>query len=158
MTERARKRLADVIAGRVRPTGGTVGAAARDRAGRFAAATSTGGIAGKRAGRVGDSPIAGAGTWADRHSALSATGDGEAIVRVALTRTIAMHVATGRELRDAIAIALRELRAITGGSAGVIGVDHTGVIGLQLSATMPIASIVRADVTHTIDSMGEQIV
>jgi len=162
VTERARKRLADVIAGRVRPTGGTVGAVARDRTGRFAAATSTGGIAGKRAGRVGDSPIAGAGTWADRACALSATGDGEAIVRVALTRTIAMHVAAGRDLRDAIAIALRELATITSASAGVIGVDANGVIGLQLSATMPIASIVRGGVRdhgalRAGDSMGEQI-
>jgi beta-aspartyl-peptidase (threonine type) len=157
VTERARKRLADVLAGRVRSTGGTVGAVARDRAGRFASATSTGGIAGKRSGRVGDSPIAGAGTWADARSALSATGDGEAILRTALTRTIAMCVANGDDLRDAIAESLRELRAMTSGSAGVIGVDDRGVVALQLSATMPIASIVRGDTVVAVDHMGEQI-
>lgn len=157
VTERAKKRLADVIAGRARSTGGTVGAVARDRAGRFAAATSTGGIAGKRAGRIGDSPLAGAGTWAGSRTALSATGDGEAIVRVALSRTIAMRNAAGADLRDAIAASLRELRAITGGSAGVIGVTEHGVVALQLSATMPIASIVRGDTIAAGDSMGEQI-
>ncbi len=157
VTERARKRLADVLAGRSRPTGGTVGAVARDRTGRFAAATSTGGIAGKRIGRVGDSPIPGAGTWADAHCALSATGDGEAILRVALTRTIAMRIASGSELREAFASSLYELRAVTGGSAGVIGVDAHGVLALQLSATMPVAAIVRGDTVVARDDMGEQI-
>jgi beta-aspartyl-peptidase (threonine type) len=157
VTERARARLADVIAGRSRSTGGTVGAVARDRAGRFAAATSTGGIAGKRSGRIGDSPIAGAGTWADGRCALSATGDGEAIMRVALSRDIAMRIAAGLDLRRAIAEALRDLRSITGGSAGVIGVDSRGVCGLQLSKTMSIASIERGDPIAAADSMGEQL-
>jgi beta-aspartyl-peptidase (threonine type) len=165
VTERARKRLADTLARRAQPelgdggsrSGGTVGAVARDRAGRFAAATSTGGIVAKRAGRVGDSPIPGAGTWADAHCAVSATGDGEAILRVALSRGIATRVAAGSLLRDAIVAGLHELRAITGGSAGVIAVDAHGVLGLQLSATMPVASIVRGDAIHVADSMGEQI-
>jgi L-asparaginase / beta-aspartyl-peptidase len=143
ITDRARQRLAEK---------GTVGAVARDRDGRFAAATSTGGIVGKRRGRVGDSPIPGAGTWADDRVALSATGDGEAILRVALTRTISLH---GGELRAAITDSLRELARITGGSAGVIGVDHHGVIGLQLSATMPIAWADRHG--EVIDSMGYQL-
>ena len=135
--------------------GGTVGAVARDRDGRFAAATSTGGISGKRAGRVGDSPIVGAGTWADRECALSATGDGEAIVRVALTRSIALRIAAGIPFRRAIDDGLRELVAITAGSAGVIGVCHYGVIGLQLSETMPSASIVDGVAA---DSMGVPLV
>ena len=62
---------------------GTVGAVARDVDGRLAAATSTGGTMGQRRGRVGDSPLIGAGTWADDDSvAVSCTGDGEAIIRV----------------------------------------------------------------------------
>lgn len=154
VTERMRVRLANALAA---TSGGTVGAVARDRAGRFAAATSTGGIVGKRAGRVGDSPIAGAGTWADARCAVSATGDGEAIVRVALSRGIAARIAAGVDVRTAIGEGLRELRAITAGSAGVIAVDDLGVIGLQLSATMPIASIVRGDAIAAHDSMGEQI-
>lgn len=140
VTERARARL-DALKG-------TVGAVARDRDGRFAAATSTGGIAGKRAGRVGDSPIPGAGTWADAHCAISATGDGEAILRVALSRSIAARVAAGTLLETAVRESLHELARITGGSAGVIAVDATGVIGLQLSPTMPVAAIahgVRSD-------------
>jgi beta-aspartyl-peptidase (threonine type) len=143
ITDRARQRLAEK---------GTVGAVARDRDGRFAAATSTGGIVGKRRGRVGDSPIPGAGTWADDRVALSATGDGEAILRVALTRMISLHRG---ELRTAITDSLRELARITGGSAGVIGVDHHGVIGVQLSTTMPIAWTDRPG--EVIDSMGYQL-
>jgi len=131
-----------------------VGAVARDRDGRFAAATSTGGISGKRAGRVGDSPIAGAGTWADSASGVSATGDGEAIVRVALSRSISFRVAAGVPLRDAIADSLRELERIAGGSAGVIAIDASGALGLQLSETMPIASVVDG---VAVDSMGEQL-
>jgi L-asparaginase / beta-aspartyl-peptidase len=154
ITDRARERLAKALSEK---SGGTVGAVARDRAGRFAAATSTGGIAGKRAGRVGDSPIPGAGTWADTRCAISATGDGEAILRVALSRTISIRVASGSALRDAVIESLRELHAITSGSAGVIGVDQHGVIALQLSSTMPIAFVVRGDSITSDDSMGEQI-
>ncbi|HUS30105.1 MAG TPA: isoaspartyl peptidase/L-asparaginase [Kofleriaceae bacterium] len=160
VTERARERLAAFLEGRAKETsGGTVGAVARDQRGRFAAATSTGGIVGKRTGRVGDSPIPGAGTWADTRCALSATGDGEAILRVALTRSIALRCElTGASLRDATIESLLELARITGLSAGVIGVDARGVIGLQLTATMPIASIIRGDSTGTTaDSMGEQV-
>lgn len=127
---------------------GTVGAVARDAAGRFASATSTGGISGKRVGRVGDTPIPGAGTWADRRVAISATGDGEAILRVLLSRDAATRVAAGTPLHDAAIAALRELYAITGGSAGLIAVTHDAITGVQLSPTMPIASIVdgvRAD-------------
>jgi beta-aspartyl-peptidase (threonine type) len=80
VTERARTRLAALTG---IASGGTVGCVARDRAGNFAAATSTGGTAGKRPGRVGDSPVPGAGTWADTRCAISATGDGEAILRTA---------------------------------------------------------------------------
>ena len=159
VTERARTRLADHLARRaaVRPSGGTVGAVARDRAGRFAAATSTGGTVGKRAGRVGDSPIAGAGTWADARCAISATGDGEAILRVALARTIAARLASGSVLRDAITESLRELHAITAGRAGVIVVDDRGVLALQLSATMPSAHVIRGERIDAADSMGEQL-
>lgn len=171
VTARARTRLAATLAARGRVgsarsgeliddadgsrSGGTVGAVARDRDGRFAAATSTGGMSGKRVGRVGDSPIIGAGTWADRDCALSATGDGEAIIRVALTHSIAIRIAAGVPFQGAIADGLRELVAITKGSAGVIGVCNDGVIGLQLSETMPIASVIDG---VDADSMGTTLV
>lgn len=121
--------------------GGTVGAVARDRHGRLAAATSTGGIVRKRSGRIGDSPIPGAGTWADREIAVSATGDGEAILRIALARTIAAYTASGLTAREAATAALAELRRLTGGTAGVIVVDHSEHAFVQLSATMPVAWI-----------------
>jgi beta-aspartyl-peptidase (threonine type) len=154
VTERARSRLAEVLARGTVGGGGTVGAVARDRDGHLAAATSTGGISGKRSGRVGDSPIAGAGTWADGTCAASATGDGEAIVRVALSRAISGRVAGGAALREAVVASLLELGRVTGGSAGVIAIDGTEVVGVQLSATMPIASVVDGVAA---DSMGEQL-
>lgn len=160
ITERARTRLAAHLAARTKETsGGTVGAVARDHRGNFAAATSTGGIVGKRPGRVGDSPVPGAGTWADNTCAISATGDGEAILRVALARTIAARAPTGSSagLRLAAIESLRELARITTLTAGVIGVDAHGVIGLQLTPTMPIAWITRRDAPVVGDSMGEPI-
>ncbi|HEY0253672.1 MAG TPA: isoaspartyl peptidase/L-asparaginase, partial [Kofleriaceae bacterium] len=147
VTERARARLAAKL---VETSGGTVGAVARDRSGRFAAATSTGGMVGKRRGRIGDSPIIGAGTWADERCALSATGDGEAILRMALTRSIA---AREGGLKEAITAELAALGRLTGGSAGVIGIDAHGVVGIQLSPTMPIAWVAET----TGDSLGEVV-
>jgi beta-aspartyl-peptidase (threonine type) len=149
VTERARQRLQETVA-RERE-GGTVGAVARDRQGRLAAATSTGGVVRKRSGRVGDSPIPGAGTWADRGIAVSATGDGETILRVALARAIAASTAAGKPLREAVLAALAELKELTGGSAGVIAIDSAAHVFAQLSPTMPVAWI---DDTGAGDSMG----
>jgi beta-aspartyl-peptidase (threonine type) len=156
VTERALERLHEVRSALAGPEreGGTVGAVARDRRGRLAAATSTGGTVHKRSGRVGDSPIPGAGTWADREIAISATGDGEAVLRVALARTIAAYTATGMTTREAAVAALGELRRITGGSAGVIAVDHAEHMFVQLSETMPVAWI---DDTGAGDSMGSML-
>ena len=154
VTERARRQLARLAEGRRGPIdGGTVGAVARDRDGRFAAATSTGGIAGKRSGRVGDSPIAGAGTWADGGIAISATGDGEAIVRVGLARVLALRVADGSLLRVAAERGLAELARVTGGTAGLIALDARGAVMLQLSPTMPVAFHLG---DRTGDGLGEQ--
>ena len=145
VTERARTRLAALTG---IASGGTVGCVARDRAGNFAAATSTGGTAGKRLGRVGDSPIPGAGTWADARCAISATGDGEAILRTALARTISLKLPG---LEPAIINALHELTRITRGSAGVIAIDRHAWIARQLAPTMPIAWV---DEHGPGDSMG----
>jgi beta-aspartyl-peptidase (threonine type) len=149
VTERARLRLQEAVP-RERE-GGTVGAVARDHQGRLAAATSTGGVVRKRSGRVGDSPIPGAGTWADREIAVSATGDGEAILRVALAHAIAAHTVAGMTLREAVLAGLAELRRLTGGSAGVIAIDRAEHVYAQLSATMPVAWV---DDTGPGDSMG----
>jgi beta-aspartyl-peptidase (threonine type) len=107
--------------------GETVGAVARDAHGRVAAATSTGGVAGKRAGRIGDSAIIGAGTYADDAvGAASATGPGEGIIRVSLVRRALDLVARGSDPATAATAALDELRRRLGMTAGLILVDRAG--------------------------------
>jgi isoaspartyl peptidase/L-asparaginase-like protein (Ntn-hydrolase superfamily) len=107
---------------------GTVGAVARDRNGRLAAATSTGGTGGKHPGRVGDSPIIGAGTWADdATAAISCTGDGEAIMRIALAHEVdALVRHAGLPLEHACAHALAGLEPF--GTAGLIALGADGAI------------------------------
>jgi beta-aspartyl-peptidase (threonine type) len=110
--------------------GGTIGAVARDRAGHVAAATSTGGTFLKRPGRVGDSPIIGAGTYADDLlAAVSATGHGEPIIRITLARLVADLVGAGRSAPDAAAEGIRILGDRVGGQGGVIVVGPSGEPG-----------------------------
>lgn len=116
--------------------GGTVGAVAFDVHGQLVAATSTGGVAFKLPGRLGDTPIPGAGTYADdRAGAASATGHGENILRVLLTKRIvdALAGAEPPHPRDAAHAALAELRARTGGSAGVVVLDRAGRVGVAFN-------------------------
>jgi L-asparaginase / beta-aspartyl-peptidase len=109
--------------------GGTVGAVAFDRHGDLAAATSTGGLTGKRWGRVGDSPIIGAGTFADNQScAVSCTGIGEEILKSSTAHAIAMRMTLGGE--DIQAAAEAVLGGMPAGSAGVIAVSRRGEIAL----------------------------
>jgi isoaspartyl peptidase/L-asparaginase-like protein (Ntn-hydrolase superfamily) len=105
---------------------GTVGAVAVDSNGHVAAATSTGGRAGQRSGRVGDSPIPGAGTWADDETvAVSATGDGEAFLVAGFSHLVDWELRSGATLKDAIA---RSLTAVSrrGGRGGAISVRSSG--------------------------------
>lgn len=113
---------------------GTVGAVARDRAGNLAAATSTGGMTGKLPGRVGDSPIPGAGTFADNAScAVSATGHGEFFIRFGAAYEIAARIRYGGQtLAEAAAAVIDELGA-KGGSGGLIAIDHNGAIALPFN-------------------------
>lgn len=112
---------------------GTVGAVALDRAGRLAAATSTGGTTGKRWGRLGDVPVIGAGTWADDGCAVSATGDGEYFIRAAAAHTICTRIAlAGQSPGDAAAGVLDEIRQL-GGLGGVIVLDRGGRASLAFS-------------------------
>ena len=92
LTERQLNNLRTAVVG---DSPGTVGAVCLDAHGALAAATSTGGILGQRPGRVGDSPLIGAGTWADSHVAVSCTGDGELFIRSAAARTVAFRVEQG---------------------------------------------------------------
>lgn len=107
---------------------GTVGAVALDRYGNLAAATSTGGIMGKMAGRVGDSPLIGAGTYAENGLiALSATGQGEYFILSVLAYDIAARLRyKGSSPREAIAEAFRERLEPLGGQGGVIAVTPAG--------------------------------
>ncbi len=109
---------------------GTVGCVALDSDGRLAAATSTGGVPRKLAGRVGDSPIIGAGTWADHNVAVSCTGQGEMFIRAAVAAQIGFRMRLGGQgLMDAAAAALEEARRL-GGDGGLIAVDREGRIAL----------------------------
>jgi len=110
------------------PAHGTVGCVALDQAGRLAAATSTGGTRGKLYGRVGDSPIIGAGTWADGNVAVSCTGIGEAFIRAAVAAQVAFRMRlAGQAMADAAQAALREALA-QGGDGGLIAVDRSGQV------------------------------
>ncbi|MBW3563529.1 MAG: isoaspartyl peptidase/L-asparaginase [Acidobacteria bacterium] len=108
---------------------GTVGAVAIDQNGNIAAGTSTGGLTGKRFGRVGDSPIVGAGTWADnRTCGVSGTGQGEYFIRLTIARTISAMMEFGSvPLEDAAAEAIRRLGE-AGATGGVIALSKDGTI------------------------------
>jgi beta-aspartyl-peptidase (threonine type) len=107
---------------------GTVGAVALDTAGGLAAATSTGGIYGKRPGRVGDTPIIGAGTWADSRVAVSCTGLGEAFIRASAAHDLAARLRyAGQGLDQAAADVLVEVARL-GGDGGLIAIDAEGRI------------------------------
>jgi beta-aspartyl-peptidase (threonine type) len=110
----------------------TVGAVALDAEGNLAAATSTGGTTNKRWGRVGDSPIIGAGTYADNRScAVSATGQGEYFIRATVARDICARVQyQGVSLQQAAQDVVQGQLVAMGGEGGVIAIDPRGVIAL----------------------------
>jgi L-asparaginase / beta-aspartyl-peptidase len=115
---------------------GTVGAVALDGGGRLAAATSTGGMTGKRYNRIGDSPIIGAGTYADdRSCAVSATGHGEVFIRAAVAHDICSRMRFGgRSLSTAVReVVLEELPALQG-EGGVIAIDRHGEIAMEFNS------------------------
>jgi len=115
---------------------GTVGAVALDGDGRLAAATSTGGMTGKRYNRIGDSPIIGAGTYADdRSCAVSATGHGEVFIRAAVAHDVCSRMRFGgRTLGLAVReVVLEELPALRG-DGGVIAIDARGEIAMEFNS------------------------
>lgn len=127
VTPRERERLARRQTTATEQGGGTVGAVARDGRGALATATSTGGARGQLPGRVGDSPLVGAGTYADERCAVSATGSGEALIRSVAAHEIASLVGLGgMSLPDACDTVLRERVAPLGGSAGLIALGADG--------------------------------
>jgi beta-aspartyl-peptidase (threonine type) len=121
VTDGQRRRLASGVP----DDRGTVGAVCLDRRGGLAAATSTGGISGQWPGRVGDSPLIGAGTWADDRVAVSCTGDGEAFIRAGVGRMVASALERGVSLADATDLALADVGKL-GGTGGLIALAADG--------------------------------
>jgi isoaspartyl peptidase/L-asparaginase-like protein (Ntn-hydrolase superfamily) len=116
------------------PTG-TVGCVVRDAQGRLAAATSTAGVFGKRPGRVGDSPIIGAGAWADGHAAVSCTGQGEYFIRTAVAAQIAHRVRFGGQTLEEAARAAIQGVADLGGHGGLVSVDRDGHVAMPFASS-----------------------
>jgi len=105
---------------------GTVGAVALDASGRLAAATSTGGLIGKLPGRVADSALIGAGTWADERVAVSCTGQGEYFMRSATAADVSARVRYARAGLDEAASQALDDVGLLGGDGGLIAVDRLG--------------------------------
>jgi beta-aspartyl-peptidase (threonine type) len=115
---------------------GTVGAVALDGRGGLAAATSTGGMTGKRYQRIGDSPVIGAGTYADdRACAVSATGHGEIFIRAAVAHDICARVRFARQsLAQAVGAVVHEELPALRGEGGVIAIDPKGNISMEFNS------------------------
>lgn len=116
---------------------GTVGAVARDRFGNLAAAVSTGGMTNKRPGRVGDSPIVGAGVYADnRSAAVAATGTGEHFVRTVASYDVAARMMyAGESLATAARRTIFERLEAIGGRGGLIAIDHGGNLSMPFNTS-----------------------
>jgi beta-aspartyl-peptidase (threonine type) len=149
VTDRTRDRWRAAVQARGDALGpyGTVGAAALDRAGNLAAATSTGGVGGKMPGRIGDSAIVGAGFYAAGIGAASATGTGEAIIKDCLCREGVRLLRVGPQ--RAAERAIKNFHGATGGEAGLIMVDLRGRYGYAHNAqAMEIALVESGNVRH----------
>jgi beta-aspartyl-peptidase (threonine type) len=117
----------------VRPVG-TVGAVACDKRGNVAAGTSTGGMTNKRFGRIGDTPLIGAGTYADENCAVSCTGHGEYFMRAGTAFEVAARMRFGgSSLEDAARASVDELSRLNG-QGGLIAVDRKGNIALPFNS------------------------
>jgi beta-aspartyl-peptidase (threonine type) len=130
---------------------GTVGAVALDQAGHLAAATSTGGTTGKRWGRIGDSPVIGAGTYAEDHvCAVSATGTGEFFIRASAARQLRDRMAWHREsVQSAANNTIADIGAL-GGDGGLIAIDARGRVAFAMNTTgMYRGSVGSASPAHT---------
>jgi L-asparaginase/beta-aspartyl-peptidase (threonine type) len=113
---------------------GTVGCVVRDKSGDLAAATSTAGVFGKLPGRVGDSPIPGAGAWADADVAVSCTGAGEMFIRAAVAAQVAFRVRLARQsLAEAAGAALGEALKL-GGEGGLIAIRRDGEVAMPFTS------------------------
>ena len=131
---------------------GTVGVVVLDQAGNLVAGTSTGGMTGKRWGRIGDSPVIGAGTYADNRScAVSATGHGEYFIRHTVARDICARMQFGgMTLEEASSAVIMEELVGANGEGGIVAVDTAGGVALVFNTP----GMYRA----SIDAMGRKVV
>ena len=131
---------------------GTVGVVVLDQAGNLVAGTSTGGMTGKRWGRIGDSPVIGAGTYADNRScAVSATGHGEYFIRHTIARDICARMQFGgMTLEEASSAVIMEELVAANGEGGIVAVDPAGEVALVFNTP----GMYRA----SIDAMGRKAV
>jgi beta-aspartyl-peptidase (threonine type) len=115
---------------------GTVGAVALDQKGNLAAATSTGGMTNKRSGRIGDSPIIGAGTYANNATcAVSGTGDGEYFIRAVVGHEVSSLMEyRGLSVTEAADAAIKKVGEL-GGTGGLIALDHAGHIAMPFNTS-----------------------
>lgn len=123
---------------------GTVGAVVLDKQGNLVAGTSTGGMTAKRFGRIGDSPVIGAGTWADNNScAVSATGHGEYFIRYHVAADICSRMKySGDSLDKAANTVINDVLVKAGGDGGIIAIDHDG----NIAAVFNSAGMYRAQI------------
>ncbi|MBN8783919.1 MAG: hypothetical protein ABS85_08345 [Sphingobacteriales bacterium SCN 48-20] len=128
---------------------GTVGAVALDANGNLAAATSTGGMSNKKFGRIGDSPLIGAGTYADnKTAAISCTGWGEYFIRLVIAKSVCDRMELGHELLEKAAdILINEKLPALGGDGGLIAVDKDGNIAMPFSTPGMFRGYLRRDAT-----------
>lgn len=136
---------------------GTVGAVARDSSGHLAAATSTGGMTNQRPGRVGDSPLIGAGTWADDATcAVSATGHGEAFMRAAFAHEVDAALRLGAfSLRAACDHALARVAAL-GGAGGCIALSASGELVAAFTTPGMVRGSVRSGAAPIVALYGDE--
>jgi beta-aspartyl-peptidase (threonine type) len=137
---------------------GTVGCVALDRYGNLAAATSTGGMTLKKYGRIGDSPIIGAGTYADNNTcAVSATGHGEFFIRNVVAYDIsALMKYKGSSLQDAAHEVVMKKLKNQGGTGGIIAVDKNGNIAMPFNTTGMFRGFVKADGEMKVAMFGDK--
>lgn len=143
-TDRRRRALEQVLRERettgalaprdVRHGYGTVGCVVRDRDGRLAAATSTGGLTGKRWGRIGDTPLIGAGSYADGYAAVSCTGTGEQFMRNVVARSVTARMQFGGQSLAEAAHAL-VFDTLQPGDGGLIAVDRQGNLAAPFNSS-----------------------
>ncbi len=142
------KKLSELIRKHPEILHGTVGCVALDEKGEIAAGTSTGGVFLKLFGRVGDTPIPGAGTYATIYGGASATGIGEAIMRTLLAKTVVDFMKIGLSAQKAAEAGIDLINNTTGLMAGIITIDRTGKIGFAHNARDMIVAFINDEMQN----------